>query len=523
MKKILLFVIFLFVSLSGCKKDSMIEPIKDTEKPTVSVLFPASGSDVKADTVYVVIADANDNTKVTKVDFYINGQNSGADSLVPFEYRWSTQGLTTTQTIMAKAFDEAGNVGTSAVISVSIKGAANHAPVVPSNSIPTDAATGVSKEPTLSWSCSDPDGNALTYDVYFGTSSNPATTIATNQPTPSISWGGLADSTTYFWRIVAKDSKGATTSGPVWSFTTARATSLRMYVLNSLGASISVIDLTKDTVYNNVATVGMWPNQILYSNAKLYVVNSGSNNVQVFDASTYVLKGTISLGANNNPMLIAILSSEKAYVTCSQSNCVKVVNPTTFAVLKTIPMGVGATGIAITNGKVYVANTAFDGATYAYGQGTVSVVSTTADTVIKTINVSTNPQGCAVAPNGKLHVLCTGDYAAEVGKLAIIDPSVDALVQTVTVGGNPSTIAVASSGTGYLGTFGQGIIRYNATTYAVQDFALSGKDGSGVAFDLLGNVYVAAFGVDKVFKLDVNNIVKREYSVGDGPLSLSPK
>jgi len=301
------------------------------------------------------------------------------------------------------------------------------------------------------------------------------------------------------------------------------ATSSVMYVLNSLGASISVIDLTKDTVYNNVATVGMWPNQILYSDAKLYVVNSGSNNVQVFDASTYALKGAIALGANNNPMLIAILSSEKAYVTCSQSNCVKVVNPTTFAILKTIPVGIGATGIAITNGKVYVANTAFDGATYAYGPGTVTVISTTADTVIKTISVSKNPQACAVAPNGKVHVICSGDYAAEVGKLVIIDPSTDAVTQTVTVGGNPSTIAVASTGTGYLGTFGKGIIRYNATSYAVQDSALNGKDGSAVAFDLSGNVYVAAFGVDKVIKLDANNAVKREYAVGDGPLSLSAK
>jgi YVTN family beta-propeller protein len=301
------------------------------------------------------------------------------------------------------------------------------------------------------------------------------------------------------------------------------ATSSVMYVLNSLGASISVIDLTKDTVYNNVATVGMWPNQILYNDAKLYVVNSGSNNVQVFDASTYALKGAISLGANNNPMLIAILSSDKAYVTCSQSNCVKVVNPTSFAVLKTIPVGVGATGVAITNGKVYVTNSAFDGATYAYGPGTVSVISTTADTVIKTITVSKNPQACAVAPDGKVHVICTGDYGAEVGKLVIIDPSTDAVTTTVTVGGSPSSIAVASTGTGYLGTFGKGIVRYNATTYAVQDSALSGKDGSAIAFDLSGNVYVAAFGVDKVEKLDASNVLKKEYAVGDGPLSLSAK
>ena len=32
---------------------------------------------------------------------------------------------------------------------------------------------------------------------------------------------GLAFQTTYFWRVVAADGRGATTAGPVWSFTTA--------------------------------------------------------------------------------------------------------------------------------------------------------------------------------------------------------------------------------------------------------------------------------------------------------------
>jgi formylglycine-generating enzyme required for sulfatase activity len=117
-----LFIGLLFVLFSGCNKDSATEPAKDTEKPTVSILFPASGSDVKADTTYTVIADANDNIKVTKVDFYINGQNVGSDSLSPYEYRWNTQGLTGSPTIMAKAFDDAGNIGTSSVLTVTING-----------------------------------------------------------------------------------------------------------------------------------------------------------------------------------------------------------------------------------------------------------------------------------------------------------------------------------------------------------------------------------------------------------------
>lgn len=119
--KILISILILLISLSGCKKDSPIETDKaDTQAPTVSILFPLSGSDIKVDTTYTVIADANDNIKVTKVDFYISGRYAGSDSLSPYEYRWSTQGLTGNPTIMAKAYDEAGNIDTSIVIIVYI-------------------------------------------------------------------------------------------------------------------------------------------------------------------------------------------------------------------------------------------------------------------------------------------------------------------------------------------------------------------------------------------------------------------
>ena len=42
---------------------------------------------------------------------------------------------------------------------------------------------------------------------------------------------GLSYSTTYYWQIVAKDSQGLETAGPIWQFTTALPPgSLRVYI-----------------------------------------------------------------------------------------------------------------------------------------------------------------------------------------------------------------------------------------------------------------------------------------------------
>src|SRR5205807_8027394 len=68
---------------------------------------------------------------------------------------------------------------------------------------PANAATGVSITPTLTWSAAT---GATSYDVYFGTASTPL--LATNVTTTSYSPAALTASTTYFWRVVAKNSAG---------------------------------------------------------------------------------------------------------------------------------------------------------------------------------------------------------------------------------------------------------------------------------------------------------------------------
>jgi hypothetical protein len=99
----------------------------------------------------------------------------------------------------------------------------NNPPYTPSNPSPSNHATGVSIYADLSWSGGDPDvGDTVTYDVYFGVSSSPPL-VSSGQSASTYDPGTLSYSTTYYWKIVAKDNHGASTVGPVWDFTTQSA------------------------------------------------------------------------------------------------------------------------------------------------------------------------------------------------------------------------------------------------------------------------------------------------------------
>ena len=95
----------------------------------------------------------------------------------------------------------------------------NQPPDIPSNPNPPNGANDVNIDTILSWDCSDPDGDPLTYDVYFGTSSPPPL-VYSNHTTNSYDPGILNFETTYFWEIIAWDDSNAYTTSPIWSFTT---------------------------------------------------------------------------------------------------------------------------------------------------------------------------------------------------------------------------------------------------------------------------------------------------------------
>jgi len=112
---------------------------------------------------------------------------------------------------------DTSTINTSTFDSAVVSSGGGSAPGAPSSPSPTNAATGISTSPTLSWSSS----GATSYDVAFGTA-NPPPSVSTGQAAATYTPSALSTSTTYFWKITAHNATGATT-GPVWSFTTAAA------------------------------------------------------------------------------------------------------------------------------------------------------------------------------------------------------------------------------------------------------------------------------------------------------------
>jgi len=92
----------------------------DTTPPTTSITAPANGATVSG--TVTINATASDNVGVTQIQILIDGtvaaSNTNSTSL---SFNWSTTSVANgSHTIVSKAFDAAGNVGTSSTVTVTV-------------------------------------------------------------------------------------------------------------------------------------------------------------------------------------------------------------------------------------------------------------------------------------------------------------------------------------------------------------------------------------------------------------------
>jgi len=91
----------------------------DTTAPSTSITSPAGGATVSGTTT--LTASATDNVGVSRVDFFVGTSLVGSATAAPYSLAWNTTGVANgTYALTTKAYDAAGNVGTSATVSVTV-------------------------------------------------------------------------------------------------------------------------------------------------------------------------------------------------------------------------------------------------------------------------------------------------------------------------------------------------------------------------------------------------------------------
>lgn len=231
MKKVnyLFIALSLLVSCSGGGGDDDTPPPAENTAPTIPTQVYPLNNTLCIDNQVVFEWESSTDKENNSISYKVEiSENS---SFTPLAFNEST--LTTSKWIeltkgkayywRVKALDsknaESGYSSTSQFL-IEGEGQTNHLPFAPELVAPSNDSEIDGLSTTLSWTASDVDNDALTYDVYLDTNSNPTTKVSENQNTTTYSASNLTAASTYYFKVVVKDGNGGVTVGQVWSFKT---------------------------------------------------------------------------------------------------------------------------------------------------------------------------------------------------------------------------------------------------------------------------------------------------------------
>ena len=263
-------------------------------------------------------------------------------------------------------------------------------------------------------------------------------------------------------------------------------------------------------------------------NDRAYIVVNNSNKIEVADANTFK-----SIGVVNNLKLprYFVASSNKGYVTewvsFSGNGQVSVIDLTTNTVTKTIAVGKLPEKLIVINNKIYVVNS---------GDNTLSVINPTTDAVESTVTVGDSPNSLAVDANNKVWVLSGGkknynpDYSineatSTPGSLVRINPTSNAIEATVNFTSktlSPTNLVINGGKNKLYYRYGGKVYQHDitATTLSANTFINRNFYGMGVdpADNLIYGADAGAFTANgKVIRFNPNGTAIDSFTVNIGP------
>jgi len=301
------------------------------------------------------------------------------------------------------------------------------------------------------------------------------------------------------------------------------------YILNTMGETISKINLTTGIVNNDILTIGSdvdsYPNQIIVRDSLAYVVASGTDEIQIINLNTETTIGFINTGASTNPFWMVFLDSQYVYVTLMLANSIAKVDIINGIVVDEIPTVTSPAGIAIYNYKLYVVCSGYDFDTYTYNPSVLAVYDVNDHSMITAFDVGLNAQYAAVDAAGGVHVVATGDYFTTFGEIFIIDGNTEVMVDNFSIGGSPGQISIGPDNVAYLAAAGWTkdgyIFSYNALTGEVYH---DSSDPIEVDLNCMtvvtyqdSTIFTGSF-TDHINIIDSAGNYRESYAVGDSPI-----
>ncbi len=229
-------------------------------------------------------------------------------------------------------------------------------------------------------------------------------------------------------------------------------------------------------------------------NSQGYIVVNNAGKVEVVDATSFNSQGAI----NNlvNPRYFLGINNSKGYVSQWGSGAtgeVKVIDLATKAVTATINTGNGAEGMVKSGNNVYVACSG------GYvTDSVVTVINTATDAVVTNITVGANPSSIKMDANGKIWVICGGEWNGTItallktGRLVRIDPTtntVDFSLPFSSTTSSPSHLVINNTGTTLYYMYNGGVYSQSATSASLNATLVINRSFYGLGIDPTNNYF----------------------------------
>ena len=311
-----------------------------------------------------------------------------------------------------------------------------------------------------------------------------------------------------------------------------------VYILNEggfgdpEGARLSLYDIDRDTVYRDVFEnanggmhLGSLGDDIKISAEKVYILMSGSENLEVISLSDHETIQSSSFAGSNPHDLLIDAARNRAYITRLFASSVLIIDLGTLQPIDTVSVGANPQGMLLFNDHLFVCNS-------GYGlDRTVSVINVVSGVVDTTLAVRDGPGGVVLGPDGRIWVSCSGNaFGAPptLGAVFLINPGSLAVEDSILFLENLwGSIAAGTDGSIYIlgvspgSFFGGPVHKIVSATHSVSLNFIPGTFYSLAVDSLSGEIYTADVkdfngdGEVDIFKSD--GTLQKTFTVQLGP------